>query len=137
MGGRPTLTQAQSWDPDSLRQAADAWDAAAADVHREFDVVVRGVQETQDFWTGDAADAARERALSLSGSSTTLARALVAAAVAARDGAGQIATARDELLAAVASMRSQGFTVADDGAVTAPAQPPAFVLSQCAGNERL
>lgn len=137
MGGRPTLSQAESWRPDSLRQAADAWDAAASDVHHEFDIAVLGVQETQDFWTGDAADAARGRALSVSGGVAKLARALVSAAVAARDGADQIGAARDELLSTVASVRSQGFTVADDGAVTPPAQPPEFVLSQCAGNVAL
>src|SRR2546423_13849515 len=39
---RPTLAQAQTWQPDSLRPAADAWDAAAADAHREVDIGVRG-----------------------------------------------------------------------------------------------
>ncbi len=137
MGGEPTLSQAQSWRPDSLRQAADAWDAAATDIHREFDVVVRGVQETQDFWTGDAADAARDRAANVSGSAAKLARALVAAAVAARNGADRIAAARDGLLSQVNSVRSQGFVVADDGTVAPPARPPAFVLAQCAGNAAL
>ncbi|MGB8503341.1 hypothetical protein [Mycobacterium sp.] len=49
MGGRPTLSQAKSWHPDSLRQAADAWDAAAMDIRREFDVVVQGMHDTHDF----------------------------------------------------------------------------------------
>jgi Alpha/beta hydrolase len=131
---RPTVSQAQSWRPDSLREAADAWDAAAADAHREFDIVVNGVQETHDFWLGDAANAARERAGQVSGEADRLARAFVAAAVAARDGAGEITTARDDVLGSVAAVRRIGFTVADDGTVTPPAQPPPTVLATSGGN---
>jgi hypothetical protein len=131
MGERPTISQAQSWRPDSLRHAADAWDTSAADIRREFDVVVRGVQGTQDFWAGDAATAARNRATAVGGDAAALGRAMVAAAVAARDGAAQIARARDEVLNAVESARSTGFGVADDGTVTPPAEPPPTVLTMC------
>jgi hypothetical protein len=134
---RPTLSEAKSWRPDSLRQAADAWDAAAMDVHREFDVVVQGMHDTHDFWTGDAADAARERAARTGAEAAELARALVAAAVAARDGADVITTARDDVLGTVAAVRSQGFTVADDGTVTPPAQPPPPVLAAAGGDIEL
>lgn len=128
---RPTISQAQSWQPDSLRQAADTWDAAATDVRREFDVVVQGVQGTQDFWVGDAANAARDKAANIGGEAGKLARAMVAAAVAARDGAGQIAAARDIVLKEVSSTQGLGFAVADDGSVTAPAQPPPYLLTMC------
>jgi hypothetical protein len=131
MGGKPTISQARSWQPDSLRQAADTWDGAATDVRREFDVVVQGVQRTQDFWVGDAAKAAREKAASLGGEAGKLARAMVAAAVAARDGAGQVAAARDDVLREVESAQFLGFVVADDGTVTPPQAPPSYVLTMC------
>lgn len=134
MGGRPTLSQAKSWRPDSLRQAADAWDAAASDTKREFDVVVQGIGETHDFWTGDAANAARENVAKLGGAASSLARALVAAAVAARDGADVISAARDDVLGSVNAVQTLGFKVADDGTVTPPDQPPKVLLDQSGGN---
>ncbi|MGE5696707.1 MAG: alpha/beta hydrolase [Candidatus Sericytochromatia bacterium] len=134
MGGRATLSQAKSWNPDSLRHAADAWDAAASDTKREFDVVVQGVDETHDFWNGDAANAARERVAKLGGEASTLARALVAAAVAARDGADVISAARDDVLGSVNAVQALGFSVADDGTVTPPAQPPKVLVEQSGGN---
>jgi len=137
MGGRPTVSQAKSWRPDSLRQAADAWDAAASDTQREFDVVVQGMHDTHDFWTGNAADAARERATKTGADAGRLARALVAAAVAARDGAEVITAARDDVLGSIAAVRALGFTVADDGTVTPPAQPPATVLATAGGDTQL
>ena len=137
MGGRPTLSQAKSWHPDSLRQAADAWDAAAMDIRREFDVVVQGMHDTHDFWAGDAAEAARERAARTGADAARLARALVAAAVAARDGADVIAAARDDVLGTVAAVQSQGFAVTDDGTVTPPAQPPPAVLATAGGNMQI
>jgi Alpha/beta hydrolase len=137
MGGKPTLSQATSWRPDSLRQAADAWDAAATDVRREFDVVVQGVGNTHDFWTGDAAEAARAQATKIGADTGRLARALVAATVAARDGADQIAVARDGVLGSVDAVQQLGFTVADDGTVTPPAQPPPAVLATAGGNTQL
>ncbi len=137
MGGRPTVSQAKSWTPDSLRQAADAWDAAATDTRREFDVVVQGLRDTHDFWTGGAADAARERGAKTGADASRLARALVAAGVAARDGAEVITAARDDVLGSVAAVEALGFTVADDGTVTPPAQPPATVLATSGGDTQL
>jgi len=131
------VSQAKSWRPDSLRQAADAWDAAASDTQREFDVVVQGMHDTHDFWTGNAADAARERATKTGADAGRLARALVAAAVAARDGAEVITAARDDVLGSIAAVRALGFTVADDGTVTPPAQPPATVLATAGGDTQL
>lgn len=127
---RPTISQARQWQPDSLGAAADAWDGAASDLSREFDVAVAGLQTERDFWSGDAADAARDRARSLSGEANALARALVAAAGAARSGARQMATARDDLLSAVAALERLGFVVGDDGTVGPPAQPPSALLGQ-------
>ena len=56
-------------------------------------------------------------------------RCLIAAAVAARDGAEQIGSAKDEVLDLVAAARAEGFIVADDGAVTVGAPSPLVSLS--------
>ena len=48
------------------------------------------------------------------------ARALTAAAVAARDGAAQIGSARTAVIDMVADVRADGYTVADDGTVSPP-----------------
>ncbi|MDT5010040.1 MAG: hypothetical protein QOH57_1657 [Mycobacterium sp.] len=104
---------------------------------REFDVVVQGVGGMQDFWIGDSANAARDRAANISGQAGKLARAQVAAAVAARDGAGQIAAARDEVLSEVVAAESLGFAVADDGTVNPPPQPPPYLLTMCRNDVEL
>lgn len=107
------------------------------DIRREFDVVVQGMHDTHDFWAGDAAEAARERAARMGADAARLARALVAAAVAARDGADVIAAARDDVLGTVAAVQSRGFAVTDDGTVTPPAQPPLPVLATAGGNMQI
>lgn len=134
---RPTVSQAKSWRPDSLREAADAWDGAAADARREFDIVVQGVHDTHDFWTGDAAEAARQRVAHVGGDADKLARALVGAAAAARGGAAQIEAAQEDVLGTVAAVEEIGFTVADDGTVTPPAQPPPEVVATSGGNAQI
>ena len=112
---RPTVTQAEAWRPDALRQLADAWDAAARKLGAHVDTVGREVNRSRDFWTGSAADTAHERAGTIVAAGDAAARALVTAAVAARDGADQIATAQADVLARVAAARADGFVVGDDG----------------------
>ena len=56
---RPTVAQAEAWQPDALRETADDWDAAATDLRARVDAVVRGIDGSRDFWTGSAAEAAR------------------------------------------------------------------------------
>ncbi|MDQ2638440.1 MAG: alpha/beta hydrolase, partial [Actinomycetota bacterium] len=80
---RPTVSQAEQWRPDDLRDAADELCAAAVDLHERVDGTARGVVGTQAFWTGSAAEAARREALSVGRESDVLARAVVTAAVAA------------------------------------------------------
>ncbi len=134
-GSRPTVSEAQAWQPDSLRAAADAWDAAATDVHAEVAIAVRGVEDTREFWTGSAADAARRDAVATGHASVALARAMVMAVVAARDGADQIASARNDVLAIVAAARADGFTVGDDGAVSVPADSPGLLVALSGGDD--
>ncbi len=126
---RPTVTQADAWRPDSLRQTADDWDAAATDLQAQFDAVARGIDGSRDFWTGSAADAARRRAQTISADGALATRCLITAAVAARDGADQIGSARDDVLDLAAAARANGFIVADDGAVTEGATSPLVSLS--------
>ena len=131
---RPSVSQAQRWRPDSLREAADAWDGAAYGLQVQVDVIVRGVQGSRDFWTGSAAESARDRAEAVAGAARRVARALVTAAVAARDGAEQMAQARDSVLAVLAEAGDGGFVVADDGTASPPAAPPALLTTLTGGD---
>ena len=49
---RPTVAQAEAWDPDALRRTADDWDAAAADLQSRVDAVVHTIAGSRDFWSG-------------------------------------------------------------------------------------
>ncbi len=124
---RPTVTQAEAWQPDSLLRVADAWDAAAADLQARVDAVVRGIDGSHAFWTGSAAEAARHRGGTISSGGAAATRCLVTAAVAARDGAEQISAAQADLLDVVRAARADGFVVADDGFVTGEATSPLLV----------
>ncbi|WP_407664993.1 alpha/beta hydrolase [Mycolicibacterium pulveris] len=128
------MSQVEQWRPDDLRAAADQLCAAAADVHERVDGTVRGVVETEDFWTGSAAEAARREAVLLGRESDASARALVMAAVAASDGAKQIAAARDEVLTRVADARSEGFAVGDDGSVAVGTDPSPLLVALSGGD---
>lgn len=132
---RPTVSQAEQWRPDDLREAADQLCAAATDVHDRVDGTVRGVVGTADFWTGSAAEAARREALSVGREADAVARAVVLAAVAASDGARQIGAARDVVLTRVADARSEGFVVGDDGSVSAGAEPAPLLVALSGGDD--
>ncbi|MDT5323907.1 MAG: hypothetical protein QOF25_1059, partial [Mycobacterium sp.] len=129
----PTVTQAQAWRPDSLREAADAWDRAASDLRAHVGAVVRVVDSSSNFWTGQAADAARDSAATLSADGAALARTLVTAAVTARDGADQLAVAQADVAARVDEARAEGFEVGDDGTVS-PSVPPALLIALSGGD---
>jgi hypothetical protein len=100
---RLTVAQAQAWNPDALRDTADEWDAAAADLRSRVDGVVLAIEGSRDFWTGSAADAARGRGATISADGALATRCLITAAVAARDGAAQMASARTEVVALASS----------------------------------
>ena len=102
---RPTVSQAEAWQPDSLRRLADSWDEAARRVTAHVDSVMREVSRSNEFWTGATADAARDNARSIAAAGDDAARHLVIASVAARDGADQIAAAQTSLLTRVAEAR--------------------------------
>lgn len=124
---RPTVAQAEAWNPDALRKTADGWDAAATDLQARVDTVVRGIDGSRDFWTGSAADAAHGHGGTIGAAGALAARCLITAAVAARDGAEQMSSARDDVLAQVSTARAGGFAVADDGVVTGGGTSPLLV----------
>jgi hypothetical protein len=126
----PTVSQAEAWRPDSLRRLADDWDKAADILIARVDTVAHGV----DSWTGEAADAARQRAETIAADGRALARALVTAAVAARDGADQITSAQADVLGRIAAARGEGFAVADDGSVSVGAGPPPLLVALSGGD---
>jgi hypothetical protein len=133
---RPTVTQAEAWRPESLRDVAEAWDRAALDLQAIVDAVlrgVRGVAGSRDVWTGSAAEAARQRAVTMEAGGAAVARALITAAVAARDGAVQIASAQADVLATLKAARAEGCVVGDDGRVSA-ADPPALLIALSGGD---
>ncbi len=124
---RPTVAQAESWNPDALRETADDWDAAADDLRTRIDAAVRAIDGSRDFWSGSAAEAARGHGATIAANGALATRCLITAAVAARDGAAQMGSARSDLLAVLSAARADGFRVADDGAVTVGGGSPLLV----------
>ncbi|HET7666484.1 MAG TPA: alpha/beta hydrolase [Mycobacterium sp.] len=131
---RPTVSQAEAWRPDSLRRLADEWDDAARRVTAQIDSVMGEIGRSREFWIGTAADAAQEDARGITAAGNQAARHLVIAAVAARDGADQIAAARLSVQTLVAKAGEEGFDVADDGAVSIGAGPPPLLVALSGGD---
>jgi hypothetical protein len=131
---RPTLTQALAWRPAELRGLADAWDEVARVIHAEAGAASRAGQHTDPVWTGAGADSARRDSARFAAEGDAVARALVLAAVAARDGADRIGAAQADVAARVDAARAAGFAVGDDGSVT-PAESPSALLIMLSGND--
>ncbi|CAN5453381.1 hypothetical protein BH09ACT7_BH09ACT7_21120 [soil metagenome] len=117
---RPTVSQAHRWRPEALTDLADGWDSAAGRLQAEVDGLTRATAQNREQWTGAAAGGAWGRLAEISSAATTVVHGLTAAAAAARDGASRIGRARDAVLTAVADARAGGYSVADDGTVSAP-----------------
>lgn len=130
----PTLAEALRWRPDALHHLADAWDDTARDVHHHVTAGSRPGLDSEGSWAGPSGDAARRDARSIAAAGDAVARALVCAAVAARDGAQQLAAAAAHLAARVAAARTEGFGVGDDGTVVPEASPTTLLLT-LSGND--
>lgn len=130
----PTLTQALRWRPGALDRLADSWDQTARDVHLNVLAASQAGQDTRAVWTGASGDAARRAARDFTVNGDAVARALVSAAVAARDGAGRIAAAVAVVAARVDAAHAEGFGVGDDGSV-APDATPSTLLIMLSGND--
>ncbi|MDA2890509.1 alpha/beta hydrolase [Mycolicibacterium sp. BiH015] len=132
-----TVSLVRRWRPEALSTLARELDAAARRLRDRVDDAVAASDRSQDHWVGSAADAARERARRIGADTVEVARRLVTAAVAAHDGAVQIAAARSELLAEVDEARTKGFDVADDGSVTVAAAPEPLLILLAGGQDAL
>jgi hypothetical protein len=128
---RPTVSQAEAWRPEALRQLADDWAEAARELKARIGSVMA---DTGDYWKGAAAEAGQDRAQTVAAQGDAAAGALVTAWVAARDGADQIETVRADVLARVADARGEGFAVADDGSVSVGAAPPPSLVAMSGGD---
>jgi uncharacterized protein YukE len=131
---RPTVAQAQAWRPQALRELADAWDEEAQRLASHVNEVAREVHGSSDVWRGAAADTARHHADALIRDGDAAARALVMAAVAARDGADQIGAAQAEVLARVSAADKEGLTIADDGSASPRPDPPPMLVALFGGS---
>jgi uncharacterized protein YukE len=131
---RPTVSEARSWNPDALRTAADSWYAAATDVHAVVDSIVVDIGASSEVWAGAAAEAARREVVTLGQASDALGRAMVLAAVAARDGAEQIAAARADAFTKIDAARAERFDVADDGSVSSRVAPGELLIALSGGS---
>lgn len=134
---RPTISQAEAWQPDSLLRVAEAWEEAARQLTAHVDTAVREIHRSNEFWTGATADAARDDARGTEAVGDDAARRLVLASLAARDGADQIGAARASVQKLIAEARDNGFDVADDGTVSIRAGPPPLLVALSGGDPAL
>lgn len=131
---RPTVSEAQAWQPDSLYDAAVSWQAVATNIHADLEIAVQGVAGTHRVWIGSAAEAARADVLNVGQASDALSRAMVLAAVAAADAANQITAARNAVLDLVSAAEAAGFAVADDGTVSLHDAPTSLLVALSGGD---
>ena len=119
-----TIAQVRTWRPADLDTAAAAVGEASTQVDEQARALSRTLEqaltEAQGYW----AMAASERAAEEARTGARLADALDHARVALRTGATDIGHARTRLLDTIAGAESEGYTVGDDGSVTAPTLPP-------------
>ena len=130
----PSVTQAQSWRPEALKRLADEWEEAARLLHLHVGVAKHVVQDDAETWTGAAGDAARRDAGAFAADGDAVARALVLAAAAARDGAGQLADAKRDVVTRVQAAGAEGFLVTDDGHVELDAAPSTLLTMLSGGD---
>lgn len=131
---RPAVSHAEAWRPDSLRRLADEWDEAARVASSQADAATAEIHRAGTRWAGATADVADREAQRLAAVADAVARMLVLGAVAARDGAGQMAAAQAVVLQRVAEARDGGFVVADDGTVTLSADPDGLLVAMSGGD---
>ena len=132
---RPTVSLARRWQPEALLTLAQDCDDMARELSDLVAAAVANAQRSSDFWMGAAAEAARQRAHRIDAQADAVARDLVLASAAARDGAAQLAAARNTALADVDRAEQDGFLVSDDGSVTAGPDPVPLLVLLAGGRE--
>lgn len=130
---RPTVSQARAWNPEALRDLADAWVVVAGRLQQRADQVDSAVSGSNTIWRGTAADEARRVASPATAALRRLCGALVIAAAEARDGADGIGSARDDVLSRIDDAQAGECTVADDGTVSPPSQPSKLTVMLTGG----
>lgn len=119
-----TIDVVRGWRPAALAEAASGVESARAEVEAQVQAAKATMTRLADQWEGDAAQAAAERMARESATGFELVDALEAARAALQSGSADLGSARDALLATVSGIQAEGFTVGDDGRVTAPTLPP-------------
>jgi hypothetical protein len=119
-----TIPQVRAWRPGELDTAAAAVGEASTQVDGQARALSRTLEQALTEARGYWAMAAAERAAEEARTGAKLADALDLARTALRTGATDIGHARSMLLDTIAGAESEGFTVGDDGSVTAPTLPP-------------
>jgi hypothetical protein len=114
--GLPTLSQILSWDVDHLVTAADHWTATADQWDDIFGQVWQ--QSLGLDWDGEAADALRDRTYTDKMTVTSRADQLRDASTVARQGVGDIDSAKRRVLYAIEDAYDAGFDVGEDLSVT-------------------
>ena len=119
-----TIAQVRSWAPASWTPAATAVGEASTMVDEQARSLSGTLEQALTGARGYWAMAASERAAEEARTGARLADALDLARAALRTGATDIGHARTQLLDTIAGAEAEGFTVGDDGSVTAPTLPP-------------
>lgn len=120
----PTLAQVRAWQPGTLGTAATGVEEARALLDGAVGRVSSTMDDLQVTWSGDAAAMGDERAGEERRTGLRLVDALETARTALRDGAADLTTAKQNVLAKVSDAEGRGFRVFDDGTVTPPTLPP-------------
>lgn len=129
-----TIPQVRTWRPGELDAAARSVGEAATVVDEQARGVARSLEQALTEASGLWAAAAAERAADEARTGARLADALELARAALRDGAVDIGHARTALFATIAAAEAEGFSVADDGSVTAPTLPPVMTTPGAAAS---
>ena len=114
----------ESWRPGELDTAATAVGEASTKVDEQARSLSRTLEQALTEARGYWAMAASERAAEEARTGARLADALDLARAALRTGATDIGHARTQLLDTIAGAEAEGFSVGEDGSVTAPTLPP-------------
>lgn len=115
-----TIPQVRAWRPDALDTAAGELATASTAVEDQVSVLRTALEGALEGAGGEWATSAAERAAEEARTGARLSKALDDARAVLRDGATDIGTVRTALLDKIELARSEGFSVSEDGTITAP-----------------
>lgn len=126
-----TIGAVRAWRTEVLDLAAETIGRAHTSVDDELNAARKAVDTATATWRGTAGDAAFERMQRDLADAMAVRDALERARLLLAQGASSLGAAQAELCVLVDAAVAQGFVVADDGGVSAPALPP--VMSSVTG----